>query len=379
MSSKNPKKLFVSKDTPAKKVESIRAFGYIYFTLKFQGMVITEEYRLRHKIHMVANYILINVVYYSSYIIELFFLNNLRQLLENVPMNICVTGCILKFLVILRLRPSLIEINKKLERLDSQPMTEKQKDKMRSVIDFCRLISVGATIFYMGVNLTHALAAANSDGSKLAFASWFPYDWRRNAIRHWGSLFVQTMLQLQLALEQVANDFLGVLYLSILSEHLQIIMERFANIHYDPEKTEEDSFQDFIQCLEDHRIIMDIFEIIQNTLSFTIFLQFIVSIFVFSTTGLIYLRFSPSFTETVAVFVFMAAEIAEIYPSCYYSHKFMEKNGSDGLHALLVKLDGLVTKIPETSYHIHADDAAEEDNLGWKTDTNYLGYIHVGK
>lgn len=78
MSSKNPKKLFVSKDTPENKVESIRAFGCIYFTLKFQGMVITEEYRLRHKIHMVANYILINVVYYSSYIIELFFLNNLR-------------------------------------------------------------------------------------------------------------------------------------------------------------------------------------------------------------------------------------------------------------------------------------------------------------
>ncbi|XP_037924103.1 odorant receptor 42b-like isoform X4 [Hermetia illucens] len=130
---------------------------------------------------------------------------------------------------------------------------------------------------------------------------------------------------IQFALEQMANDFIGALYLCVLSAHLQIIMERFANIHYDPQKTEDESFQDFIQCLEDHRIVMNIFKLIQDSISYTIFIQFIISILVFSTSGLIYLRFSLSLIETAAVFIFMVAEIVEIFPSCYYSNKFMEK------------------------------------------------------
>ncbi|CAD7086943.1 unnamed protein product [Hermetia illucens] len=257
MSPKNPKLLFHLKNPPENKIDSIQAFGVVYFTLKFQGMVIPGDYRLRHKICAAINFILINICYYFSFIIQLFYVDNLKELLENVPMNLSVTACTIKFFVILRLRPSLIEINKKLERLDSRPMTDKQKDQLRRVINFCRLISLSATVFYMVGNLTYTLAAALSHGTKLAFASWFPYDWGKNAFRFWGTLFIQTMLQQQVALEDAANDFLAVLYLILLSAHLQIIMERFANIHYDPEKTEEESFQEFIECLEDHRIIME--------------------------------------------------------------------------------------------------------------------------
>ncbi|XP_037924101.1 odorant receptor 33a-like isoform X2 [Hermetia illucens] len=294
MSLKNPKRLI----SPENKIESIRAFGVVYFTLKLQGMFIIEDYCFRHKIHV---------------------------LLDNVPMNICATGCSIKFFVILRLRPSLIEINKQLKSLDSQPMTDKQKDKLRRVFNFCRLISLSGIMFYVGGNLTYALAAGLSHRTKLGFDTWFPYDWRKNAFLYWGSLFMQTIFQIQFALEQMANDFIGALYLCVLSAHLQIIMERFANIHYDPQKTEDESFQDFIQCLEDHRIVMNIFKLIQDSISYTIFIQFIISILVFSTSGLIYLRFSLSLIETAAVFIFMVAEIVEIFPSCYYSNKFMEK------------------------------------------------------
>lgn len=172
-------------------------------------------------------------------------------------MNICLIACTIKFFVILRLRPSLIEINKQLKRLDSRPMTDKQKDKLRRVINFCRMISLSVILFYLGVNLTYALAGALSHGTKLGFDSWFPYDWKKSTFRFWITLFIQTMFQLIFSVQNVANDFTGALYLCLLSAHLQITMERFANIHHDPEKTEEESFQDFVDCLEDHRIIME--------------------------------------------------------------------------------------------------------------------------
>lgn len=111
-------------------------------------------------------------------------------------------------------------------------------------------------VFYIGVNLTYALAAALSSETKLGFRTWFPYDWRKNAFRYWVSLFIQTAFQLQLSLQDVVNNFIGALYLCILSAHLQTIMERFANVHYDPEKSEEESFQAYIECIEDHRIVL---------------------------------------------------------------------------------------------------------------------------
>ncbi|XP_037923946.1 odorant receptor 33a-like [Hermetia illucens] len=311
-----------SKKRSEKKVDTIRAFSAVYSSLKFQGMFVTENYHLRYRIFAVTNYILINIFYYSSFIIELFYVQDLKQLLENLPMNICLTACSSKFFVILRLRPSLIEINKQLKLLDDKPMTNKQKEKLELTITIFRLLSVSVITFYCAVNLAYGMAGAASHGTKLGHETWFPYNWRNNSFRFWVSLTIQTTCQLQLGLEQVANDLVGALYLGVLSAHLQIILERFANLHYDPRKTEKESMLEFVQFLEHHRIVMGIFDIIQNSVSYIILFQFVASIFVFSTSGLAYLRFPRTLAETAAIAVLMIAEIIEIYPSCYYASKF---------------------------------------------------------
>lgn len=217
----------------------------------------SEDYRLRHKIHVVTNYILTNVIYYFSYTIQLFFMENLKQLLEKVSINICLKFGTIKFFVILRLSANVIEINKKPNCLDSGPMTGTQKDKLKRVLNFCRLFSLSTMVFYEGGSLIYPLATTLSQGKSLE--NWVHYDWRKNAFCCWGSLLMtmfSTVFQLQLALVQEANDPFAVLYLCVLSAHLQI-MERFANIHYDSGKTGEEIFQHFMQCLEDHRIIME--------------------------------------------------------------------------------------------------------------------------
>lgn len=46
--------------------------------------------------------------------------------------------------------------------------------------------------------------------------------------------------------------------------------------------------------------------------------------FISTTLGLANLRFLSSQNKTLAIFIFMAAEIAKIFPPCYYPNKFME-------------------------------------------------------
>ncbi|XP_037918676.1 uncharacterized protein LOC119656305 [Hermetia illucens] len=148
----------------------------------------SEDYRLRHKIHVVTNYILTNVIYYFSYTIQLLFVENLKQLLEKVSINICLKFGTIKFFVILRLSANVIEINKKPNCLDSGPMTGTQKDKLKRVLNFCRLFSLSTMVFYEGGSLIYPLATTLSHGTQLSLENWIHYDWRKNAFCYWGSL-----------------------------------------------------------------------------------------------------------------------------------------------------------------------------------------------
>lgn len=238
-------------------VDTVRALGPIYASLKLQGMYITEEYRLHHKIHATVNFILSNIMYYACFIIELFFVKSLKQLLENLPMNICVTSCNVKFCVILKLRPHLIKINQLLNRLDKRPMTARQSRKLENVIRDCKRITLAIMALYLTLNSMYTLNGAVSNYTRLLYDIWVPYHWEHNHSLFWVYLFMQYAFQIQLSLENVANDFIGALYLNVLNTHLEIIMERFAKLHHDPNASEEESMQKFKEYVEDHRIIME--------------------------------------------------------------------------------------------------------------------------
>ncbi|CAD7086945.1 unnamed protein product [Hermetia illucens] len=492
-------------------LQSHKALEVLWSFWKLQGVYSVEKYRFYQYLHAAFVLSTINGICSILFVGELFIVNSFKELLANLTMSCCLLICGYKTVIILRNRHQIIQIRYILDQLDVRPSTEVQRAEMARVCTTCNWLALTICFSYLIVNALFGVMAALSGRQHLVFPVWLPYDWRVSAFRFWMtwmyqnisqfffcvqqaandatgpiylnvlnthlriimyriehicndteksdldkqkefieaiedhrlimkvfdilqgtvsytillqfvgsclvicmiileyflynltvteictglsflvaemleiapccyysnefmsstdefvnsiystnwtgqsikfkklmiifmiftqkskviiagkvvtvtlSTFTSTMFQFQLSLEEVANDFLGALYLCILSAHLQIIMERFANIHYDPEKTEEESFQDFKHCLEDHRTIMDIFEIIQNTLSFTIFFQFITSILAVSTSGLLFLKFSPTLTETTAIFILILAEIAEIFPSCYYSDKFMEK------------------------------------------------------
>lgn len=244
-------------DKSVEQVDTLRALGPIYVCLEFQGMRVTKDHRLQHKIHTVINFVLANIVYYASFFIELFFVKSLKQLLQNVPMNICLTSCNLKFYVILKLRPHLIEINQLLKRLDARPMTVGQRRKLEGAISACRGLTIAIMALYLALNSMYALNGALSNYSRLLYDIWLPFDWRLNRFLFWVCLLMQYAFQIQLSLQNVANDFIGAIYLSVLSTHLEIIMERFAELRYDPDVSEAETMKKFIECIDDHRIVME--------------------------------------------------------------------------------------------------------------------------
>ncbi|CAD7086948.1 unnamed protein product, partial [Hermetia illucens] len=306
-----------------KRMNSYDAFSSLWVAWKFQGLYTVESYRFYHTIHMAMIFIVINITSSVMFIGQLFFVESLKDLLSNLIMGICVIICGYKYFVILMMRPHLIRIRGVLEQLDARPTTETQRSYMKIICKRCNNMTWIVLLCYLAVNALFEISAALSHREYLAFPVWVPYDWTKSATLYWMTWLYQVIAQFTLCVQQAANDITGPAYLYVLNTHLRITMERIESIKPDPKKSDSENCKELIDCIEDHRLIMNVFDILQGTVSYTIFLQFIGTALVFCMNTLLYFLYPLSLTEVLTVMLFLVAEILQILPCCYFSNKFM--------------------------------------------------------
>ncbi|CAD7089107.1 unnamed protein product [Hermetia illucens] len=100
-------------------------------------------------------------------------------------------------------------------------------------------------------------------------------------------------------------------------------MERVENIGWDPKKSQEENYNELVNCIEDHRIVMNVFEILQGTTGYAIFVQFASTALVLTLEALHTIIYDLTFTEFLLVLFYFLDSTLQILPACYYSNKFM--------------------------------------------------------
>ncbi|XP_037916219.1 odorant receptor 33a-like isoform X9 [Hermetia illucens] len=271
------------------RIYSYEAFRIFWIGWKLQGIYTVENYRYYHAIHMVTIIVSINVITSIMFIGQLFVVDSFKDLLSNLTMGLCLIICGYKYIIFMMMRRHLVRIRDIWERLDVRPTTESQREYMKSISKKCNRLAFLMFLSYLVVNALFVIQAAFSHREHLAFPVWVPYDWTTNSFLFWMTWLYQAIAQFIFCVQQAANDVTGPIYLSVLTTHLRCIMGRIENLRHDPKKTDLENCKDLIDCIEDHRLIMDVFEILQGTVSYTILFQFIV----------------------------------EILPCCYFSNEFM--------------------------------------------------------
>ncbi|XP_037916218.1 odorant receptor 33a-like isoform X8 [Hermetia illucens] len=274
------------------RIYSYEAFRIFWIGWKLQGIYTVENYRF-------------------------------KDLLSNLTMGLCLIICGYKYIIFMMMRRHLVRIRDIWERLDVRPTTESQREYMKSISKKCNRLAFLMFLSYLVVNALFVIQAAFSHREHLAFPVWVPYDWTTNSFLFWMTWLYQAIAQFIFCVQQAANDVTGPIYLSVLTTHLRCIMGRIENLRHDPKKTDLENCKDLIDCIEDHRLIMDVFEILQGTVSYTILFQFIGTACVFSMNILLYFLYTLSMTEVLIILLFLVAEIVEILPCCYFSNEFM--------------------------------------------------------
>ncbi|CAD7089114.1 unnamed protein product [Hermetia illucens] len=305
------------------KVNTERFLHGIWYYAKFHGFFPDLEYKLWQKGFVGFVVIWVNIGTMLSFLIQLFYIRDIKEFADNFPMNISVVTCLLKFLVILRMRVKLVgDINEYFAKLDGMRLSERQVVKLQGLILFCNRLTSVVAVLYTLVSTSTAINAASSRERILMFNVWIPYDFRQSMWIYWTTLLFQYFCFIILALENLTNDLTAPLYFIMLRAHLEIVMERIKNIGWDPLKTQEENYKDFIGCIEDHRIVMEIYNILQNTISSTIFIQFASTAIVVAIEILVILLFAINFTQIVMLLITTLAATIQILFCCYYVNNF---------------------------------------------------------
>ncbi|XP_037915205.1 odorant receptor 33b-like [Hermetia illucens] len=137
----------------------------------------------------------------------------------------------------------------------------------------------------------------------------------------------------------MTNDLIGPLYFIMLNAHLKIVIERIQGVGWNRMKTKEENCRELLECIEDHRLIMKMFDVLESNLSFAMFTQF-ASTAITVAMELMFAIFYPfSFTQISMLLVSAFSSALEILPCCYYSNDFM------------VQTNGIVTAIYSSNFY----------------------------
>ncbi|XP_037916544.1 odorant receptor 33a-like [Hermetia illucens] len=307
-----------------RKVKTVRFLDKLWYFARIHGYFASQNYNF-WQIIIVAYVILVpNFVTIISFEFQLPFIRDMEQLSENFYMNMSVLTCCSKFLIILKMRPKLISINDLFGKLDNVGLTAQQSDKLQKEILNCNRLTTFVTFWYWLVSTTTAFNASLSNGKILMFNVWTPYDFQQSPWVYWITLLFQYSCFIIVATQNMTNDLIGPLYFIMLRAHLQILIERIQNIGWDPMKTQDENYEDLVNSIKDHKIIMNIYNILQNLISLTIFIQFADTAIVTAMQLLIILFYAVNFSQIIMLMVSSLASIIEILICCYFADSFTE-------------------------------------------------------
>ncbi|CAD7088126.1 unnamed protein product [Hermetia illucens] len=310
------------------KIGTSDALDFVWFGWMLVGVYPIQKYNIRHVCHLIVAAFATNFYAAFMYITQLFFVNDIKSLLNNLPMNVLVLITGFKLITVLWKRSEILAIKYSLAKLDERLLTKEHAENLVNATKFSYRFFVIGFLVYDSVNIMTVIIAAFSNQQRLLYEIWLPYDWQATALRYWFTLFYQFAMHSFLSMQSISSDFCGPIYIMILIAHLQNIMNRIENLKYDPRKSESENLKGLIECIEDHRIISEIFNTLQGTVSHIILYQFVATALVIVMIALEYLLFSPNMTEVIALIGFLMGEIAQILPCCYYSNKFLSTTDS---------------------------------------------------
>lgn len=267
--------------------------------------------------------LLINVLVTIFYPIHLFvglFLNPTpADLFQNLSITITCFVCSVKHYLLRRKLPQIRAVQALLTDLD------KRVEGVEEHAYFQEELVVGAknvlklfSIAYGGANMAAISATLLSKERRLMYPAWLPFQWEANTCSYCAAVIYQIAGVTIQIVQNLANDIFPPMSLCIIAGHVHLLALRAAKVGADAEKSMKQHTHALIECIEDHKKLVRIFQLTQDTLSQAQLVQFISS----GLNMCIVLFYLIFYVDNVFAYIYYAVYFVsmaiELLPSCFY-------------------------------------------------------------
>ncbi|KAL7727498.1 hypothetical protein ACLKA6_002121 [Drosophila palustris] len=232
-------------------------------------------------------------------------------------LQVCINqlGCAVKFMTLYTHLGRLRNVEDILDDLDKRVLKDSERQQVHKTVALSNYVIFIFTIIFNGYTLSTVLV--NLASGRPPYSVHNPFlDWRDSQIKLYIQATTEYIMMTIALVQNVLSDTYLLVYIFLIRCHFNLLMDRVQNLRSDSNKKEDENYEDLVNCIKDHKMILECCDMIRPIISRTIFVQFALIGCVLGVT-MISIFLSSNLWHALASFLFAVAVMMETFPFCY--------------------------------------------------------------
>ncbi|XP_053958678.1 odorant receptor 33b-like [Anastrepha ludens] len=317
--------LFISKAVRNVPVDSDSFFKIFWMCWKLMGIGI-ESNKWYIWVYDIMVNLFITIFYPIHLTIGLFLVPTLADVFKNLTINITDVTCSVKHYLFRYKLGKIRKLQGLLKQLDQRVVAEEERDYFhRDIRIAVRNIMCVFCISYFADALASTVDVLTKKERELMYPAWFPFDWAANRYRYYAAVFYQIFGVSMQITQNLAHDTFAPISLCVMSGQVRLLAMRVSRIGYDKSKSRLTHERELNECIEDHKILLRSFDLLQDIFWYTQMVQFSSVGLNICMTVVFMLLFVDNLFGYVYYSVYFFSMAIELLPACYYGSKMQEE------------------------------------------------------
>ncbi|KAH8316025.1 hypothetical protein KR074_007649 [Drosophila pseudoananassae] len=224
------------------------------------------------------------------------------------------SSAIIKTIIIYFMRKRFIKVLEVMDRMDDLNSGEEDQDEIQKCIKDCKKVTIIYQIIYYGYLVGAVLGAMAYNTTP--YHLYNPYiSPSENTVDLLIGILMDGLAAFGILTINLVADVYPIMYVMILRTHIHLLKQRIENLRSDPEKSEDENYDELVKCVKAHRLIIEYADLIRPVISNTVFVQLVCTglLLGFSTVSIM---FFDIVDRLVTVYYSMAI-LSQTFPFCY--------------------------------------------------------------
>ncbi|XP_030368826.1 odorant receptor 42b-like [Scaptodrosophila lebanonensis] len=216
----------------------------------------------------------------------------------------------------------LVKARDLLEKLDKRCSSTEERGKINSLVARTSQIFLIYTFVYCFFVIS--TFSSNTAIGRLPWQLYNPFvDPKESTLHFWIASIIECIIMWGAVMQDQTADIYPLLYSYVIRDHVRMLTERISNLRTNPKLNEDEYYEELIQCIIDHRTILQYCDFLRPVISGSVFTQFLLIGLVLGLT-LINVFFFSSLWTGIASAGFVVCILMQTFPLCYTCNTLMD-------------------------------------------------------